>query len=46
MSKADANKLPQNVLNARYAKRQAEQRKADKIARAAAAQEKLRNQAK
>ena len=46
MSKADAKKLPQDLLDTRYAKRKAEQRKADKLDRAANAQAKLRNQAK
>lgn len=45
VSNADATNLSLDVLNARYAKRQAEQRKADKLAHAAAAQQKLRNQA-
>ena len=46
MSKADAKKLPQDLLNARNTKRKAEQRKADKLDRAAKVQAKLRNQAK
>ena len=42
MSSTDAKKLPQEELNQRYAKRKAEQRQADRIARAAAAQQKMR----
>ena len=43
MSKADAKKLPQELQNSRHAKRKREQLRADRIARAAAAQQRIRD---
>ena len=42
MGKADAKKLLLEELNKRHSKRKAEQREADRIARAAVAQQKMR----
>ena len=46
MGKSDARKLPIEVQNARLARRKAEQQQAEKMARAAKAQAKLKNQPK